>query len=56
MPQTILIGDDLEFEVERIVWHRKRCGRGRGWEYLVVWKGFDISDATCEISDNLDNS
>jgi ''chromo'' (CHRromatin Organisation MOdifier) domain. len=23
---------------------------------LVVWKGFDISDATWEISDNLDNA
>ena len=56
VPQPILIGDDLEFEVERIVRHRKRRGRGRGWEYLVVWKGFDISDATWEISDNLDNA
>ena len=56
MPQPILIGDDLEFEVERIVRHRKRCGHGLGWEYLVVWKGFDISDATWEISDNLDNA
>lgn len=56
VPQPILIGDELEFEVERILRHRKRRGRGHGLEYLIVWKGFDLSEATWEASDNLDNA
>lgn len=38
----------MEYEVERILRHRKRKGRGRSWEFLVLWRGFDIASATWE--------
>jgi len=37
--------EDGELEVERIVAHRAKKGRR---EYLVLWKGYDLADATWE--------
>lgn len=56
MPEPVLVGDDVEYEVERILKHRKRRGRGSGDEYLVLWKGFDISEATWEKVSNLEHA
>ena len=46
----------MEYEVEKILRHRKRRGRGSGLEYLVLWKGFDVSEATWERAENLANA
>ncbi len=53
----IILGDAGEFEVDRIVRHRERGrGRGRVSEFLVLWKGFDLSSATWEPEGNLTNA
>ena len=44
MPVALV--DEEEYEIERILRHRKRRGRGRGYEFLVLWKGYDLSNAT----------
>ena len=36
---------DVEYEVEQILRHRKKRGRGRGLQYLVLWRGYDLSEA-----------
>lgn len=43
--------------MERIVRHRERGrGRGRVTEYLVLWRGYDLSSATWEPEGNLANA
>ena len=42
-----------EFEVEAILSHR--IGRRNKIEFLIRWKGFDISDDTWEPESNLEN-
>ena len=56
MSEPVLVGDTIEYEVEKILRHRKRRGRGSGFEYLVLWKGFDVTEATWEKADNLKNA
>jgi hypothetical protein len=41
----LIDGEEEEWEVERIIGHRKR---GRGHQYHVLWKGYPISEATWE--------
>jgi len=44
-PAELVNGEDEEWEVERIIGHRKR---GRGYQYHVLWKGYPITEATWE--------
>ncbi len=47
------VGDDEEFEVERILNHRSSR---RGTQYLIQWKGYPLFEATWEPEANLGNS
>jgi Chromo (CHRromatin Organisation MOdifier) domain len=50
-PGQVLLNDGtLGYEVEEILRHRRR---GRGYEYLVKWKGYDTDDSTWEPTANL---
>ena len=52
-PQPVEIKGNEEWEVEKILQHRKR---GRKVEFLVRWKGFGRDDDTWEPESNLGNS
>lgn len=47
---------DVEFEVDRVIRHRRKRGRGRGLQYLVLWKGYDLSEATWEAEDAMEHA
>jgi len=44
-PPPDIDNDEEQWEIETILNHQKR---GRGYQYLVRWKGYDISGATWE--------
>ena len=48
-----LINGENKYEVEAILAHRKR---GRQMQYLVKWKGYDLSNNTWEPETNLSNA
>ena len=52
-PAPIDIETDLEYEVEEVLDSRRR---GRGIQYLILWKGYPISDSTWEPPENVRNS
>ena len=52
-PPPVVIGDQQEYEVERILDKRTRRRR---IEYLVKWAGYELHDATWEPIDNLENA
>ena len=52
-PPPDLIDGENEYEVEAILAHRKR---GRQIQYLVKWKGYDLSNNTWEPEINLSNA
>jgi hypothetical protein len=55
-PPPDIIDDHEEFEVERILNKRiRKYGRGQRIEYLVLWKGYPIHEATWEPERNLTN-
>jgi hypothetical protein len=63
IPPTLTVGEQQEFEVQRILEHRerkiKRAKRGRPTvhrEYLVSWRGQDYSANTWEPEKNLKNA
>ena len=43
MPPPALVGDTLEYEVEGILRHQ---GKGARHRYLVLWKGYPLTEAT----------
>ena len=45
-----------EYEIERIIRHRRVRGRGKGYEYLVLWKGYDLSEAQWLKEPELENA
>jgi transposase InsO family protein len=52
-PPPVVIGDQQEYEVERILDKRERRRR---IEYLVKWVGYELHDATWEPIGNLENA
>ena len=50
-PPELLDGEEV-YEVESIMKHRRK---GRGYEYLVKWKGYDTNEATWEPSSQYSN-
>ena len=63
IPPTLTLGEQQEFEVQRILDHREKhashAGRGRPKrrrEYLVSWRGYDYSNNTWEPEKNLQNA
>ena len=51
-PPSDLIGGEEEYEVERILNHR-RHGRSRRLQYFIKWKGYPESDNTWEPADQV---
>ena len=52
-PPPILVGDTLEYEVEGLLWHQ---GSGARCRYLVLWKGYPLTEATWEPESHLTNA
>ena len=52
-PPPELVDGNLEYEVEAILRHR---GKGARRQYLVSWKGYDLSEATWEPESHLTNA
>ena len=52
-PPLVLVDGDLEYEVEAILWHRSTGAQRR---YLVVWKGYPLTEATWEPESHLVNA
>ena len=42
-PPPVFVGDNLEYEVEGILWHQ---GKGAHRHYLVLWKRYPLHEAT----------
>jgi len=53
LPPPIKIDNNQEFEVEEVLDSRQRRNK---LEYLVYWRGYDISERTWEPSRNLANA
>ena len=52
-PPPMLEGDTLEYEVEGILRHQ---GKGARHRYLVLWKGYLLTEATWEPESHLANA
>ena len=52
-PPPVLVGDTLEYEVEGILRHQ---GKGARHRYLVLWKGYPLTEATWEPKSHLANA
>ena len=52
-PDPVIINNEEEYEVETIRGVRKR---GRGYQFLVHWKGYSDEDDTWTAESNLDNA
>ena len=53
LPPPQLVDGNLEYDVEAILRHR---GEGVRHQYLVLWKGYDLSEATWEPKSHLANA
>ena len=49
-PPPVLVEGELEYEVEAILRHR---GKGAQRRYLILWKGYPLSEATWELEAHL---
>ena len=52
-PPPVLVDGELEYEVEAILRHR---GKGARRQYLILWKGYPLSEATWEPEEHLLNA
>ena len=52
-PPPDIVNDEEQYEVERIINHRKR---GRSTQYLIRWKGYSALDDSWEPEANLENA
>ena len=52
-PSPVLVRDTLEYEVKGILWHQGTDARRR---YLVLWKGYPLTEATWEPESHLTNA
>ena len=52
-PPPILVGDTLEYEIKGILRHQ---GTGARRQYLVLWKGYPLTEATWEPKFQLTNA
>ena len=52
-PPPVLVGDTLEYEVEGFLRHQ---GTGARCRYLVLWKGYPLTEATWEPESYLTNA
>ena len=52
-PPPVLVGDTLEYEVEGILRHQ---GTGARHWYLVLWKGYPLTEVTWEPESQLTNA
>ena len=52
-PPPVLVDGELEYEVEAILRHR---GKGAQRRYLILWKGYPLSEATWELEFHLLNA
>ena len=52
-PPPVLVDGELEYEVEAIF---HDCGKGAQRRYLILWKGYPLSEATWEPESHLLNA
>ena len=52
-PPSVIINNEEEWEVERILQHRKQ---GKKTQYLMYWKGFSQEEDTWKTENNLKNT
>ena len=52
-PPPVLVDGELEYEVEAILRHR---GKGARRQYLILWKGYPLTEATWEPEEHLLNA
>ena len=52
-PEPVEVGGNLEYEVEAILGHR---ARGSLRHYLVRWRGYDPSEDTWQLEEDLANA
>ncbi|CAI7848405.1 unnamed protein product [Closterium sp. NIES-54] len=53
-PPPVLVKDDLEYEVESVLAHRRR--RHGALEFLVCWKGYDPSEDSWVSKEDMSNA
>ena len=52
-PSPIVIEGEEEYEVERILRHK---GKGASHRYLVLWKGYPLTEASWELVSHLEHA